>query len=81
MKIIIENLTSLPMSYVLEKVKEAVERGRISDNGKMYCAATVIEKDGRFYALESKRNVKGNSDKFVMCEPVTLNQNRSNRIC
>ena len=66
MKLILQNNTDLPMDVFLDKVKEVIALGRLSNHGKQYCFAVSFEKDGKDYYIYSDLNER--SDKFRLEE-------------
>lgn len=63
-KLIIDNKSDLPMESVLRMCAEVVEEGRISNDGKQYCYATVFRIGGVNYGVVSELNKK--SDRFII---------------
>ena len=45
-KVIIDNRSDLPMDSVLRMCADVVEEGRVSNDGKQYCYATVFRRGG-----------------------------------
>lgn len=63
-RIIIENRSSILSYNAISYVQRVIAQGRISDNGKSYCYATVFEESG--IAVHAVRNAK--SDRFVVVD-------------
>ncbi len=62
-KLILENLTNLPMVDFLRLAQEVVSVGRISNNDKQYCYLTSFTIDDQEYHIISDLNEK--SDKLT----------------
>lgn len=60
-KLIIENRTDMPDLEAMYYVMEVMRDGRVSNDGKQYCYATVFN---RIYAVLTYLNSK--SDRFVI---------------
>lgn len=62
-KLILENLTNLPMVDFLRLAQEVVSMGRISNDDKQYCYLTSFTIDDQEYHIVSDLNEK--SDKLT----------------
>lgn len=62
-KLILENLTNLPMVDFLRLAQEVVSVGRISNDDKQYCYLTSFTIDDQEYHIVSDLNEK--SDKLT----------------
>lgn len=60
-KVIIENRTSLSMLECLDRVRQVIEKGRISNNDKQYCYYTTFT-DG----IGVSTDLNKSSDRFIV---------------
>lgn len=65
-KIIIENKSSADDSAAVRLVEQVIRKGRVSDDGKQYCYATIAMSGGRKVMISTDRNKR--SDRFVVVD-------------
>lgn len=62
-RIIIENRTDKPMSFIMAYVGVVIRQGKNSNNGKAYCSFTSFHDNVHVAAMRNKA-----SDRFVVYE-------------
>ena len=65
-KIIIDNRSDLPDIDAIRKVVDAMKIGRISNDGKQYCYATLLYDKGRCKSYIVRSHLNKASDGFVV---------------
>lgn len=68
----IKSEEDIPDEMMLSLVSSVVAQGKISNEGKSYCYATLFEVDGQRYMVES--NDKGKSQMFYVYKKKGGNQ-------